>query len=361
MSKSRGTFIRASKYLEHLDPGYLRYYYAAKLSSKVEDLDLNFAEFVARVNSEPFGKVVNLASRTARFVAESGLSFDYPDDGGLFERFADRGEEIAAAYENGDFAKAMRIIMELADQANSYVEEAAPWKLGKDPARSRELQDVCTVVLNLFRSLVVYLAPVLPELARKTGELFDNPVLSWAQTKTPLAGRPIAKFAHMMQRVDPAKIEAMIAESREEGAAAAPAVSPAPAPSTTEAPPVPADPGDALAANPIAPQITIDDFLKVDLRVARVVAADEVPEAKKLVRLTLSLGGDETRQVFAGIKAAYAPADLVGRLVVVVANLAPRQMKFGVSEGMIVAAGPGGEDIFLLSPDEGALPGQRVG
>jgi methionyl-tRNA synthetase len=363
MSKSRGTFIRASKYLEHLDPEYLRYYYAAKLSSKVEDIDLNFAEFVARVNSEPFGKVVNLASRTAKFVAEKGLSFDYPDDGGLFERFVDRGEEIAAAYGNGDFGKAMRLIMELADQANSYVEEKAPWKLGKDPARSRELQDVCTVVLNLFRTLVVYLAPVLPELARKTGELFDNPIARWEQAKTPLTGRSIAKFAHMMQRVDPARIEAMIAESREEGAPASPAPASTPGAAAAGAPATaPAkDPGDALAANPIAPPITIDDFLKIDLRVARIIAADEVPEAKKLVRLTLGLGGGETRQVFAGIKAAYVPADLVGRLVVVVANLAPRQMKFGVSEGMIIAAGPGGEDIFLLSPDEGALPGQRVG
>ena len=358
MSKSRGTFIRASKYLEHLEPEYLRYYYATKLSSKVEDLDLNLGEFVARVNSDLVGKVVNLASRTAKFIAETGLSVDYPDDGGLFERFADRGEEIGAAYENGDFGKAMRMIMELADQANPYVEEKAPWELRKDPTKSRELQDACTVALNLFRTLVIYLTPVLPELARKTGELFDDPLLSWAQAKTPLTGRPIAKFTHMMQRVDASKIEAMIVESREEGGA--PAVESAP---ETSAPAVvaPDDKGEALAANPIAPQITIEDFAKVDLRVARVIAADEVPEAKKLVRLTLSLGGEETRKVFAGIKAAYEPADLVGRLVVMVANLAPRQMKFGLSEGMIIAAGPGGEDIFLLSPDEGAVPGQRVG
>jgi len=360
MSKSRGTFIRASKYLEHLDPEYLRYYYATKLSSRVEDLDLNLGEFAARVNSDLVGKVVNLASRTARFVAGSGLSVEYPDDGGLFARFAERGEEIAAAYENGDYGKAMRMVMELADLANPYVEEKAPWELRKDAAKSRELQDVCTVALNLFRTLAVYLAPVLPELARKAGELFDNPITSWEQAKRPLLGRPVARFAHMMQRVDPANVAAMVEESREEAAPSAP-VAPAAIEAAPAAPPAPADPGDALAANPIAPRITIDDFLKIDLRVARVVAADEVPEAKKLVRLTLSLGGDGTRQVFAGIKAAYAPADLVGRLVVVVANLAPRQMKFGVSEGMIVAAGPGGEDIFLLSPDEGAVPGQRVG
>jgi len=310
------------------------------------------------VNSDLVGKVVNLASRTAKFIAGTGLSADYPEDGGLFGQFAARGSEIAEAYENGDYGKAMRMIMELADQANPYVEEKAPWELRKDPSRSRELQDVCTVALNLFRTLVIYLAPVLPELARKTGELFDDAITRWDQAEKPLTGRPIAPFAHMMQRVDPARIEAMITESREEGTPPGPPASETIAP---VAPPVASDPGDALAAHPIAPQITIDDFLKVDLRVARIVAADEVPEAKKLVRLTLGLGGGTTRQVFAGIKAAYAPADLVGRLVVVVANLAPRQMKFGVSEGMIVAAGPGGEDIFLLSPDEGALPGQRVG
>ncbi|HRQ87937.1 MAG TPA: methionine--tRNA ligase subunit beta, partial [Bacteroidia bacterium] len=307
-------------------------------------------EFVARVNSDLVGKVVNLASRTAKFVAESGLSPSYPNDGGLFDRFAERGEEIAEAYDKGDYGKAMRMIMELADLANPYVEEKAPWELRKDPVRAGELQDACTVALNLFRSLVIYLAPVLPGLARKAGELFGEEIVSWDQAKRPLVGRPIAKFAHMMQRVDPAKIEAMIAESREE----------APEAAADAAGPSWDDSGDALAANPIAPQISIDDFLKIDLRVARIVAADEVPEARKLVRLTLSLGG-ETRNVFAGIKAAYEPSDLVGRLVVMVANLAPRQMKFGLSEGMIVAAGPGGEDIFLLSPDEGAVPGQRVG
>ncbi len=350
MSKSRGTFIRASKYLEHLDPEYLRYYYATKLSSRVEDLDLNIGEFVARVNSDLVGKVVNLASRTARFVAESGLSSSYPDDGGLFDRFAERGEEIAEAYGKGDYGKAMRMIMELADLANPYVEEKAPWELRKDPARAGELQDACTVALNLFRTLVVYLAPVLPGLARKAGDLLGEEIVSWEQARTPLVGRPVAKFSHMMQRVDPAKIEAMIAESREE----------APEATADAAGPSWDDSGEALAANPIAPQISIDDFLKIDLRVARIVAADEVPEARKLVRLTLSLGG-ETRNVFAGIKAAYEPSALVGRLVVMVANLAPRQMKFGLSEGMIVAAGPGGEDIFLLSPDDGAVPGQRVG
>lgn len=354
MSKSRGTFVRAAKYLEHLHPSYLRYYYATKLSSRVEDLDLNLEEFVARVNSDLVGKVVNLASRTAKFVAGTGLSATYPDDGGLFEKFAARGSDIAEAYDKGDYSKAMRMIMELADQANPYVEANAPWDLRKDPEKAGELQDVCTVALNLFRTLVIYLAPVLPDLAAKTGELFGETYTHWDQSGTPLTGRPVAKFQHMMQRVEAAKIEAMITESREEAAESA-------APAAVAAPPAWDDAGDPLAATPLADEITIDDFTKVDLRVARVIAADEVPEARKLVKLTLSLGGGSTRTVFAGIKSAYEPADLLGKLVVVVANLAPRTMKFGVSEGMIIAAGPGGEDIFLLSPDEGAVPGQRVG
>lgn len=350
MSKSRGTFIQAETYLKHLDPSYLRYYYATRLSSRVEDLDLNPEEFVSKINSDLVGKVVNLASRTAKFVQGVGLSAEYPDDGGLFETFAARGDEIADAYEAGDFSKATRMIMELADQANPFVESNAPWELRKDESKAQELQDVCTVALNLFRTLSIYLAPILPELAQKAGELFSEELTSWEKSKAPISGREIDKFKHMMQRVDPKKIEAMIEESKELAAADAPA-------------PVGEwdDSGDALAADPIAEEITIDDFFKTDLRVARIVEAKEVPEARKLVQLTLSLGGDETRNVFAGIKSAYELEELTGRLVVMVANLAPRKMKFGVSEGMIVAAGPGGEDIFILSPDEGAVPGQRVG
>jgi len=350
MSKSKGTFVRASKYLEHLDPAYLRYYYASKLSSKVEDIDLNLEEFVARVNSDLVGKVVNLASRTAKFVAKTGLSETYPDDGGLFEEFAARGEDIAAAYEKGDFGKAMRMILELADRANPFVEQNAPWELRKDEDKAQELQDVCTVALNLFRQLVVYLAPVLPGLAEKTGQLLGEAITSWDQAQSPLTGTPVAKFQHMMQRVDPKELQAMIDESAEE---AVPAEREAAGQDWD-------DSGDALAAEPLADEVSFDDFMKLDLRVVRVVAADEVTEARKLVKLTLSLGGGETRQVFAGIKAAYDPAALVGRLVVMVANLAPRKMKFGVSEGMVVASGPGGKEVYLLSPDEGAVPGQRV-
>ena len=349
MSKTRGTFINASKYLEHLDPNYLRYFYASKLSAKVEDLDLNLDEFTAKVNSDLVGKVVNLASRTAKFVQQTGLSESYPEDGGLFDTFAARGDEIKAAYEDGNFSRAARLVIELADKANPFVEERAPWELKKDSDKAQELQDVCTVALNLFRQLTIYLAPVLPDLAAKCGQLLNDPIVLWEQSQTPLVGGSISKFQHMLQRVDPKKIQAMIDESTEEAQGTDKVSS-----DQWD------DSGAALAAEPLADEITFDDFSKLDLRVVRIIEANEVPEARKLIQLTLSLGGGETRRVFAGIKAAYQPSDLVGKLVIMVANLAPRKMKFGVSEGMIVASGPGGKEVFLLSPDEGAVPGQRV-
>jgi methionyl-tRNA synthetase len=349
MSKSTGTFVRASKYLEHLDPSFLRYYYASKLNARVEDIDMNLDEFAARVNSELVGKVVNLASRSAKFVAETGLSATYPDDGGLFEKFAGESETIAAAYEAGDFNKAMRAILDLADLANPFVESNAPWELRKHPDKAQQLQDVCSIALNLFRQLAIYLSPVLPDLAAKAGALLNDPITNWDQVKSPLTGTAVAKFEHMLQRVDPKKVAAMIEESREQ----APPVKAA-AVTTFE------DSDAPLKAEPLAAEISFDEFAKLDLRVARVIAANHVPEARKLVQLTLGLGGGERRNVFAGIKSAYDPEELVGRLVVMVANLAPRKMKFGVSEGMILAAGPGGDDIHLLSPDDGALPGQRV-
>ena len=344
MSKSKGTFIKARTYLEHLDPTFLRYYYAAKLSAKAEDLDLNFDEFTAKVNSDLVGKVVNLASRTAKFVPR--LAATYPDDGGLFARAAAESEGIAAAYEAGDFGEAMRRIMALADRANEFVEQAAPWALKKDPTKAAELERVCTVSLNLFRQLCVYLAPVLPTFAEQAGTLLGAPVTRWEDAQAPVAGNALGAFSHMLQRVDPVKVQAMVEASRVAEPAAAPAAQ--------------ADDGAALAAEPLAATCTFDDFQKVDLRVARVIAAEEVPKAKKILKLTLSLGGTEQRTVFAGIKTAYTADKLVGRLVVFVANLAPRQMSFGVSEGMVIAAGPGEQDIFVLSPDAGAKPGQRV-
>jgi len=356
MSKSKGTFVRARTYLNHLDPSYLRYFYATKLSSRVDDLDLAVDEFIAKVNTDLVNKVVNLASRTAKFVEKTGLSAKYPDDGGLFAAAAAAGDEIAAAYEECDFNKAMRLIVGLADRANPFVEENKPWELRKDPASAERLQDVCTIALNLFRQLAVYLAPVLPKLAQQTGELLNNPITSWQQAATPLIGTPVAKFAHMLQRVEEKDLLAMIEESKEE--AAATPVAPTGLAASAASDPW-NDAGDQLAAEPLAPECTIDDFAKVDLRVARIISAEEVPEARKLLKLQLSLGGGVTKQVFAGIKAHYEPQQLVGRLVVCVANLAPRTMKFGVSEGMVVAAG-GGTEAFLLTPDEGAKPGHRL-
>jgi methionyl-tRNA synthetase len=349
MSKSKGTFIKAETFLKHLDPTYLRYYFASKLGPRLDDLDLNLDELVSKVNADLVGKVVNLASRTAKFANKTGLSKVYPADGGLFEAGKQAGVEIAQAYENCDYAKAMRLVMELADRANPYIENAQPWVLNKSPDKVDQLRDVCTVGLNLFRQLVVYLAPVLPKLARQCGELLNEPICSWSQSQTPLTGTQVNPFEHMLARVNPEDIQAMIEDSKQDNETSVAA-------STDPW----NDSAEALAAEPLAAECTIDDFVKVDLRVARIVAAEQVPEARKLLRLTLSLGGDVRKNVFAGIKAAYEPDKLIGRLVIVVANLKPRQMKFGLSEGMVTAAGSGGDEVYLLSPDSGAKPGQRV-
>ncbi|RPI83157.1 MAG: methionine--tRNA ligase subunit beta, partial [Planctomycetaceae bacterium] len=354
MSKSKGTFVNASTYLQHLDPAYLRYYYASKLSAKLDDLDLNLAEFVDKVNSDLVGKVVNLASRSARFVRETGLSVCYPDDGGLFGQAAAEGEAIASAYEQLDYNLAMRLVMGLADRANKYIDEQAPWKLKKDPAQARRLQDICTVTLNLFRQLAIYLSPVLPRLAHQAAELLSRPVEGWREVQEPLVGTPVREFQHMLKRVELAQVRTVVEESRESaGSETVEGISQPAVAANVDGP-------EAFLAEPMAGACTFDEFAKVDMRVARVVAAEDVAESNKLLRLTLSLGGAERRNVFAGIKGVYEPASLVGRLVIVCANLAPRKMKFGVSEGMVLAAGPGGKDIFLLSPDSGAVPGQRV-
>ena len=354
MSKSKGTFIKAETYLKHLDPSFLRYYFASKLGPRLDDLDLSLDEFVNKVNADLVGKVVNLASRSAKFVQQSGLANAYPDDGGLFDQAAQAGAQIAEAYEACDNAKAMRLIMELADRANPFVENAQPWVLAKDlPHRGDELRDVCTVALNLFRQIVIYLAPVLPRLALQCSELLGEPLVNWHQSQKPLLGTTVNKFKHMLERVKKEELEAMIEDSKE-----AAAVNET---STTElASDAWNDSDEPLKAEPMAETCSIDDFVKIDLRVARVIAAEQVPEARKLLKLTLSLGGDVRKTVFAGIKAAYEPEKLVGRLVVCVANLAPRQMKFGLSEGMVTAAGPGGEEVFLLAIDSGAKPGMRV-
>ena len=365
MSKSRGTFLLARTYLDHLDPGMLRYFYAAKLSGGIDDIDLNLDEFAAKVNADLVGKVVNLASRTARWLETTGLSARYPDDGGLFAQAAADGTEIAAAYEDCDTARAMRAIMLAADRANAYVDAEQPWKLAKaGPAMAAKLQDVATVALNLFRQLAVYLAPVLPVLAEQAGHLVGGPIRSWDESQTPLAGLPVAAFQPLMKRVEKTQLEALLAAARaeaEKDARHKGATAMETTPATTPAAATGQDSGEPLAAEPLTATCTIDDFAKIDLRVARILAAEEVPEAKKLLKLTVSLGGDATRTVFAGIKGFHEPAALVGRLVVVVANLAPRQMKFGLSEGMVVAAsGAGAPGVYLLSPDSGALPGMRL-
>ena len=345
MSKSKGTFIKAATYLEHLDPAYLRYYYASKISSGVDDLDLNLDEFVAKVNADMVGNVVNLASRTARFAERTGLAAEYPDDGGLLAQAAQDGQAIAEAYDAGDFARAMRLILAAGDRANKFIEDNAPWNL-RGPEQAGRLCEVCTIGLNLFRQLAIYLAPVLPKLAQQVGDLLGDPITRWEQAARPLLGTPVGRFQHLLQRVDRKKVDAMLAASAEPEAASA-------------EPEAPQDSDAPLLAEPITGEVTIDEFAKIDLRVCRVVAAEEVAEAKKLLKLTISLGGNHRRTVFAGIKGYYKPEQLVGRLFICAANLAPRKMKFGVSEGMILAAGSEGE-VHLLLPDEGAKPGQRV-
>ena len=355
MSKSTGNFVKARTYLNHLNPEWLRYYYASKLSSRVDDFDFSQEEFVAKVNTDLVGKVVNLASRSAKFVQKTGLSAEYPDDGGLFQQAADAADEIAECYEKCEYSQAMRLIMALADRANPFVEENKPWELRKDPESAQRLQDICTIALNLFRQIVVYLTPVLPELAEKTGGLLGEPITSWDQAQKPLVGTPVAKFKHMMNRVEPEKVQAMMEETKAEAEAAQAEGASAPAVEDKWN-----DGPEPLEAEPLAEECVFDDFTKVDLRIARVVDANHVEGADKLLQITLSLGGGVTRNVFAGIKKAYEPEQLVGRLVMYVANLAPRKMRFGTSHGMIAASGPGGEEVFLLSPDEGAKPGQRV-
>ncbi|HZZ73894.1 MAG TPA: methionine--tRNA ligase [Pirellulales bacterium] len=384
MSKTKGTFIRAANYLKHLNPAYLRYYYASKLGARLDDLDLNLEEFVTKVNSDLVGKVVNLASRTARLVEGHALPLPEGDGATLVAEIAEVGERnIAVAYERCDFAEAMRQIMRCADRANKFVDDHEPWKL-KKAGDDANLKQVCATALNLFRQLALYLAPVLPQLAEQAAALLpesdadlglvaepapDEPYTAWERARFPVAFAAVGKFESMLTRIDPKEIAAMIEETKAEFAQA-----PAAGAAGVGAPPPIADAAgsgtatgasqldgpEALAAEPLAAQCTIDDFAKVDLRVARVLNAEAIPEAKKLLKLTLTLGGDDRRTVFAGIKSKYKPEELVGRLVVCVANLAPRQMKFGLSEGMVTAAGAGGEEIFLLSPDSGAKPGHRV-
>ena len=342
MSKSRGTFIMVRTYLDHLPAEYLRYYFAAKLGSGVDDIDLSLADFQARVNADLIGKYVNIASRTAGFITKrfDGQLADALDAPELFAEFAAAGQDIARAFEDREFAQAVRRIMQLADRANQYVATEAPWQLAKSGEDDPRLQRICTTALNLFRLLSLYLAPIIPATADKVAALFNGRAAGWDALDQPLLDAAIQPFTPLMQRVDPKAIEAILEASREDQKAiASPASGPAAA---------------------VAPEIGIDDFSKIDLRIARITAAEAVEGADKLLRLSLDLGELGSRQVLAGLKSAYTAEDLAGRLTVVVANLAPRKMKFGTSEGMVLAAGPGGDELFILSPDEGARPGMRV-
>jgi methionyl-tRNA synthetase len=343
MSKSKGTFIKASTYLKHLDPECLRYYYAAKLNSRIDDLDLNLDDFVQRVNADVVNKLVNLASRNAGFIAKrfDGKLADSCSEPALYSEFASASASISEAYEAREFSRAIREIMALADKANRYVDEKAPWVLAKQEGADAELQDVCSVGINLFRVLMAYLKPVMPLLAERA-EAFLGETLTWEGVALPLTHHQLTPFKALFARIEPAKIEAMIEASKEDLAKEQ-------APKLT----------GPLADDPISQTISYEDFAKIDLRVALIKKAEAVPEADKLLKLQLDLGG-ETRQVFAGIKSAYNPEDLEGKLTVMVANLAPRKMRFGMSEGMVLAAGPGGKDLWILEPQEGAQPGMRV-
>ncbi|WP_019583416.1 methionine--tRNA ligase [Thioalkalivibrio sp. ALE16] len=350
MSKSRGTFIRARDYLDHLNPESLRYYLAAKLGDGVDDLDLNLDDFVQRVNSDLVGKVVNIASRCAGFIHkrfDGHLAAELPRPD-LHDAFVAEGEAIAAAFERREFAQAMRRIMALADQANQYIDEAQPWVLAKQEGREAEVQAINTQGLDLFRILIVYLAPVLPKLAADAAAFLNLDDTRWAN-REPLIGRSIQKFKPLMTRIEPETIDKLLEASKATLAA------------TETSSPDNAAPEQATEANvdPIAETIDFDTFARVDLRIARIADAEHVEGADKLLKLTLDIGS-ETRQVFAGIKSAYAPEDLIGRHTVMVANLAPRKMRFGVSEGMVLAAGPGGSELYILNPDDGARPGMRV-
>ena len=348
MSKSRGTFIKARTYLDHLQPEYLRYYYASKLGRGVDDLDLNLDDFVQKVNSDLVGKVVNIASRCAGFIhkGNDGVMVEGDAAPELTEAFLAAAPSIAEAYEARDFARAMREIMALADRANAWIADKAPWSLAKQEGKQDEVQAICAQGINLFRQLVIFLKPVLPVLAADAETFLNVAPLTWDDHLSRLEDHKLNPFKALMSRIEPAKVEAMVAASKEDLAAAQENVA--------------ATGNGELAKDPLSAEIEFDTFAAVDLRVALILKAEAVEGADKLLRLTLDIG-DEQRNVFSGIKSAYPdPAQLEGRLTMMVANLKPRKMRFGVSEGMVMAAGPGGEEIYLLSPDSGAKPGQRI-
>lgn len=353
MSKSRGTFITASSYLKYLEPEYLRYYYAAKLNDKIEDIDLNLEDFVARVNSNLVGKYINIASRAAGFITKrfDGKLAPEMDTAGatLIRTLQAEAEAIAERYDNRQFSEAIRIIMALTDEVNEYIAELEPWKMVKDEALLPEAHKVCTTAINAFRLLTLYLKPVLPVMSERVEAFLNIEPMLWSDAGTVLADHAINKYKHLAQRIESKQVEAMVEENKQTLGD-----------KSTESSPTRHAEHQQHEHPPIGETMTIDDFAKVDLRVAKIVKAEHVEGADKLLQLTLDIGMEETRNVFAGIKSAYAPEDLEGKMTVMVANLAARKMRFGVSEGMVLAAGPGGKDLFILEPHEGAQPGMKI-
>ncbi|HEV2524362.1 MAG TPA: methionine--tRNA ligase subunit beta, partial [Gammaproteobacteria bacterium] len=342
MSKSRGTFINARTYLDHLNPEYLRYYFASKLGTGIDDLDFQMEDFVARINADLVGKLVNIASRCASFITKQfneQLSL-HCSEPALYQEFVAAGETLKIDYEAREYNRAVREIMRLADIANRYIDDKKPWVLAKSPDSETDAWEVCSLGLNLFRLLMTYLKPILPTLAEKV-EIFLNIELRWHDRETPLTAHAIQPFQPLLHRIELKEVIAMSETSKADLSENTPKPTTLPTATNTER------------------EISIEDFAKVDLRIAKIINAEHVAEAQKLLKLTVDIGG-ETRQIFAGIKEAYEPEALIGKLTVVVANLAPRKMRFGVSEGMVLAAGPGGRDLWILEPHAGAKPGMRV-
>ncbi len=386
MSKSRGTFITASSYVTHIkNTEYLRYYYAAKLNGSMEDLDLSLDDFVAKVNSDLIGKYINIASRTAGFISKkfdgqlaAAEQLKDSSAAALISEFIARSEVIAQCYEQRDYAKAMREIMRLADLANEYVNDKAPWVLAKQEGQEAALHEVCTISLNLFRLLTLYLKPVLPILAQQVEAFFNIEPLTWSSVNDVLLGHRINNYQHLMTRIDPKSIAALVEANQESLQVQIPPSPPfskwgtvvtpisasvphfAPARGTPLGARTTCDPASAKGGLGGISTISIEDFNKIDLRVARIINAEHVEGAEKLLKLTLDIGEEKPRTVFAGIKSAYDPEKLKGRLTVMVANLAPRKMKFGLSEGMVLAASGESPGLFILSPDDGAQAGMRV-
>ncbi len=362
MSKSRGTFINASTYLQHLDPEYLRYYFACKLTGQVDDLDLNLLDFVNRVNADLVNKLINIASRCSKFIAQgnNNVLSAHIENPQLWQTTVDAAEKIADFYEQREYSKAMREIMAIADMANKYIDDKAPWTLAKQGGHEQAVIDICSMGINLFRALIIYLKPVLPNVAQETS-VFLNDVLEWNGSISPLLGHHINPFKPLMKRVEISQIEAIMGcPVSAMTVTAVPATPKSAAPTNQPKSPSQTESAKAKDKNAIAHEITVDDFAKIDLRVARITTASYVEGADKLLCLHLDLGELGKRQVFSGIRSAYQPEQLIGQLTVVVANLKPRKMKFGMSEGMVLAAGPGDKEIWLLAPHEGAKPGMRI-